>query len=248
MAKTIFSGGEDSGKSLMLATRAGQIAERNADWFKKTGVPRPIRSNLIFEQWFFDYVTKELNVPIYYWKDIEEWVTFEGCDMICDEIGAYLDSRTFKDLPLNVRLWLSQASKLGVDIYGSAQDFAQVDISFRRLVKSDEGGLFEIKKLLGSPRPHLTKPSSSRVWGICSMRELDPTGYDEQKKKFSKNQMFPSFFFITKENCSIFDTNKRIAPTKPPPYKHIVRPCADPNCKFKLYENVGGKIHKITHV
>lgn len=248
MAKYIFSGGEDSGKSYMLAYRSGQIVERNADWAKLTGKPRPIRSNLEYSEWFYDWAVNEMGVPIYYWKDVEEWERFEGCDMIIDEIGAYLDSRTFKDLPLSTRLWLSQASKLGVDMYGSAQDFAQVDLSFRRLVKSDNGGLFHINKLIGSPRPHASKPPVKRIWGICMMRELDPEGYDEQKKRFASDQIIPTFFTIRREICTIFDTNKRIAKSKPPPYKHIARHCEDPMCQMDLYRTIDGVKHRISHV
>jgi len=247
MAKTIFSGAEDSGKSYQLALHAGKLAERNAEWLKITGVPRPLVSNLEFQPWFFDRVTKELGIPIRYWKDIEELPALTNCDLIIDEVGSYFDSRTFKDLPLDVRLWLAQASKLGVDIFGSAQDFAQVDIAFRRLVSADNGGLFHITKLMGSQRPALTKPPVKRIWGICTMRELDPIAYEEESKKFG-NKGLPSFFFIQREICNIFDTSKRIAKSNPPPYKHVARTCSEPDCGFELYKTIHGVKHKISHV
>jgi len=237
MAKVIWAGAEDAGKSYKLAEMSGILVERNAKWIEAGLPPRPIRSNLEFKPWFEKFAA-ERYVPIIYWRDIEEWVTFAHCDMICDEIGAYLDSRTFKDLPLDVRLWLAQASKLGVDIYGTAQDFAQVDLSFRRLVVGQTNALYMISKLIGSARPDITRPPVKRVWGIGMQRELDPVAYDEQSKKFSNNSVFPSFFMYHKEICDIFDTTKRIAKTKPPPYKHIERECGDPDCEF----------HRITHV
>jgi len=244
MSKTIFAGLEDSGKSLMLAQYAGMIAERNSDWAKITKNPRPIVSNLEFQEPFHKYVTEELGIPITYWRDLDELPQLQNCDLIIDEVGAYFDSRTFKDLPLDLRLWLAQASKLGVDIYGSAQDFAQVDISFRRLTTT----LYHITKLIGSPRPAATRPPVRRIWGVCSIRELDPIGYDEQKKKFATDSWLPSFFFITREHCDIFDTTKRIAKTKPPPYKHIERACSDPQCQFELFIKRNGHKHKVTHV
>jgi len=243
MSKTIFSGLEDSGKSLKLAEFAGKIGERNADWLKITGKPRPIVSNLEFQQPFYEYITG-LGIPIRYWKDLEELPALRNCDLIIDEVGAYFDSRTFKDLPLDIRLWLSQASKLGVDIYGSAQDFAQVDITFRRLTTT----LYHITKLIGSPRPAETRPPVKRIWGLCMMRELDPVGYDETKRKFNNSSVLPQFFTIRREICEIFDTTKRIEKTAPPPYKHVARPCADPNCKFKMYEQHGGRLHRVSHV
>jgi len=244
MAKTIFSGLEDSGKSLKLAEYAGKIGERNAAWQKITGVPRPIVSNLEFRKPFVDYIQGELGVPIRYWKDLEELPALTDCDLIIDEVGAYFDSRTFKDLPLEVRLWLAQASKLGVDIYGSAQDFAQVDITFRRLTTQ----LFHITKLIGSQRPAITRPPVNRIWGVCMIRELDPVGYDEQKRAFNNRTTMPSFFLIRKEICEIFDTTKRIAKSAPPPYKHIERRCTEPGCNFELYKVVHGHKHKISHV
>jgi len=234
MSKTIFSGLEDSGKSYQLAITAGWLAERNSRWLKKTGVARPIVSNLKFETWFEEYVEKELGIPILYWHNLEDLPTMKDLDLIIDEVGAYFDSRTFSDLPLEVRLWLAQASKLGVQIYGSAQDFAQVDLSFRRLTTS----LVHITKIMGSPRPSKTKPPVKFIWGICSMRELDPMGYKEDEKKFTASGILPKFFFIRKEYCKIFDTNRRVAKSKPVPYKHIERRCELKDCAF----------HKLSHV
>lgn len=248
MAKYIFSGAEDSGKSYQLALAAGRLAERNHAWMKITGKPRSITSNLHFQPWFREYVEDKLGVPIKYWKDVEELPYMTGTDLIWDETGVALDSRNYKDLPADVRFWLAQASKLGVDIYGSAQDFAQVDISFRRLVSEDTGGLFHISKLIGSPRPHETKPPVKRIWGLCMMRKLDPVGYDEQSKKFSKDDIMPSFFLIRKEICSIFDTNKRIAKSAPPPLKHIARRCSIAGCKLHRHEVINGEDYLITHV
>jgi len=243
MAKIIYAGLEDSGKSLKLAEVSGKIVERNADWLKVTGIPRPLVSNIEYEQWFLNFA-RERGIPIYYWKDLEDLPRLKDCDVIIDEVGAYFDSRTFKDLPLEVRLWLAQASKLGVDIYGSAQDFAQVDLSFRRLTTE----LYQITKLIGSPRPTRTRPPVKRIWGICMMRELDPVGYDEAKKRFSSETFLPSFFTIKAEHCSIFDTTKRIAKSKPPPYKHVERHCEDPNCKFDKYVDRDGHKHMVSHV
>jgi len=241
--KVIFSGLEDSGKSYMLAKVSVELAYRNAKWLKMTGKPRSIVSNLEYSPAFFKEVTENLGIPIRYWRDIEELRTMTNCDLIIDEVGTYFDSRTFKDLPLDIRMWLAQASKLGVDIYGSAQDFAQVDISFRRLTSE----LHHVTKLIGSRRPTETRPPVGRIWGICTMQQLDPVAYDEQSKKFAGNE-FPRLFFIEREFCEIFDTTKRIPKSKPVPFKHVARPCADPNCKFKMYESIGGITHKIQHV
>jgi len=246
MAKVVYTGAEDSGKSYQLAMRAGKLVERNARWLKITGKPRPIASNLKFMPWFEKFAA-DLGVPIRYWKDLEELPSLNGCDLIIDEMGSYFDSRTFKDLPLDVRLWVAQASKLGTDIYGSAQDFAQVDVSFRRLVRGPTNGLFQIQKLMGSDRPHATKPPIRRIWGFCVMRELDPLKLDEGKNEFA-NKGMPSFFWLRKEICEIFDTTARIAKSSPVPYKHVERRCSDPDCKLEKYKVINGIHYNIQHV
>jgi len=246
MAKTIFSGAEDSGKSYMLAETCMKLADRNAAWLKLTGIPRPIVSNLRFSPWFVEEL-ESMGIPIRYWQDLEELEDLKECDLIIDEVGTYFDSRGFKDLPLSIRLWLAQASKMGCDIYGSAQDFAQVDVSFRRLVASTGGGLFHITKLIGSDRPAATKPPVKRIWGVCTMRELDPVAYDEESKKFS-GSAWPKIFFLRAAVCRVFDTTARIPKSSPPPYKHIARRCTVPGCRMGLHEIHDGVHYRVTHV
>jgi len=241
--KTIYAGLEDSGKSYMLGWVSGKIVERNARWLKITGVPRPLVSNIEYSQWFIDFAG-EKGIPIRHWKDLEELIDLRDCDLIIDEVGTYFDSRTFKDLPLEIRLWLAQASKLGVDIWGSAQDFAQVDIAFRRLTNE----LYWISKITGSPRPSKTRPPVKRIWGICTKRQMDPVGYDEQKKAFNNIGWLPWPFFIRREICTVFDTNKRIPKSAPPPYKHIERRCSLPDCNLEKIVMRHGQKHNIIHV
>lgn len=190
--KVIYSGLESSGKSLRLAQLTTDIAHRNGKWKKETNVARPIISNLLFSEDFKAYVENELGIPIIYWKNLTELIEYDNCDIIIDEVGTYFDSRMWSDLPLDVRRWLTQGAKRGVEIYGTAQDFAQVDLAFRRLVNH----LYHITKLVGSRRPSPTKPPVKYIWGICSMRELNPREYKEDKKSFDKTNIFPSFFTI----------------------------------------------------
>jgi len=243
MAKLIWTGLEDSGKTYMLAIASVKILKRNAKWLKITGKARSIISNLPYSN-EFKKMCQEAEIPLRNWKDVEELPELTNCDLFIDEVGTYFDARTFKDLPLEIRLWLAQASKLGVDIYGAAQDFAQVDIAFRRLTTQ----LFYIRKLIGSKRPAETKPPVKFIWGLCTNRELDPMGYDEKMLSFNSKSIFPWPFLLRKDYCKIFDTTKRIPRSDPPPYKHIARRCEHPNCKFELYGFHEGHKHKIIHV
>lgn len=224
--KVIYSGIEGQGKSLRLAMLAPDLVKRNSKWFEKSGVQRAIYSNLKFSEDFYNWATVQMNVPIIYWENLHELEQITNADVFIDEVGNYFDARMWADLSLDIRRWLTQGSKMGIDIYGTAQDFAQIDKAFRRLTNH----LFYIRKAFGSPRPSATKPPVKRIWGLCWVKELDPMGYDEDKSKFTSISIIPSFFWIDRKYCEIFDTGQKIKRSKPYPYRHIVRECEDPNC------------------
>lgn len=224
--KVIYSGLESSGKSLYLAKEAERILYRNAKWLKHSGITRPIRSNMEFSLWF-KTKAEELRIPLFIWENLEDIVGQADCDIIIDEIGTYFDSRTWTDLTLPTRRWIAQASKLGVEMYGAAQDFAQVDISFRRLVNE----LWYIKKLIGSPRPSNTRPPVKNIWGLCMMRDLDPRNYSETDNEFKTASPIPKFFFIKRHDCEIFDTRQMIKKSTMQPLLHEERIC--PDCGFQ---------------
>jgi len=248
MGKIIWTGLEDSGKTYMLAVASVKIAKRNAKLQETTGVIRPIISNLPYSKEFHD-LCKELNVVVENWKDLEDLLKLPerypgGGDIFIDEVGTYFDSRTFKDLPLDIRLLLAQFSKLGFDMYGAAQDFAQVDVAFRRLTNQ----LFYVRKLMGSGRPAKSKPPIKFIWGFCTLKEMDPIGYDEKMMQFNQKSVFPRPFFLRKDYCEVFDTNKRIPKSAPPPFKHIARHCEIEGCGMAMFEVKHGVKHKVNHV
>lgn len=95
--------------------------------------------------------------------------------------------------------------------------------------------LFEITKIIGSPRPSNTKPPIKTIWGICWIRELQAKNYKEDDKK--NIDIIGSFFWIQKKFCDIFDTTQKIEKSAPTKLKHIERFCEhfnNPNhtCQF----------------
>ena len=231
MSKIIYTGIESSGKSLRMAIEIPKIVKRNAKWFKQTGIVRPIYSNLKFTEKFEIWAKEDMKIPIIYWKNLDELIGVENADIMIDEIGNYFDSRNWSDLSLDVRRWITQGAKCGVEIWGSAQDFAQVDLAFRRLVNE----LYEIVKVIGSPRPSNTRPPVKRIWGLCWIRSVQSKNYKEDEKKYL--DIIGSIFFIKKEDCEIFDTTQKIEKSAPTLMKHTERFCEhyqDPNhsCKF----------------
>jgi len=218
--KYVISGLEDSGKSLRLARLIRTLVNRNSKWYDVTNVARPIKSNMHLSRDFIASAAK-VNVPIEIWHNLDEIAGQRDCDIIIDEIGTYFDSRLWTELSLDVRRWLAQASKLGVDIYGTAQDFAQVDKSFRRLVNQLE----HIVKFMGSARPTPSRPPVKRVWGLCLLFELNPVAYAEDNKEVTGFMGWPKPFFITRKDTDGYDTRQLQEKSTPPPLAHTARGC-----------------------
>jgi len=220
--KVIYSGLESSGKSLRLAMLCVDLVKRNAKWAKITANPRPIYSNMQFSDEFTQYA-RDMGITLAYWKNLDDLVKLEEADIICDEVGNYFDSRGWENLSLDCRRWLTQGAKTGIEFYGGAQDFSQVDIAFRRLVM--DGDLKLIRKICGSRRPAKTKPPVKFIWGICIMWGMDAQAYDEKNKSFSSGWIPSSIFFIRKKYCSIFNTNQKLLLSEAPLFRHKTRFC-----------------------
>jgi len=180
-------------------------------------IPRKIVSNIKYSKSLEEYAKKK-GIEIQYWRDIEELERLTECDLFIDEIGAYFDSRTFDLLPLSTRLWLAQAQKLGVHIWGGAQDWGQIDVSFRRLVKK----LYELKKVLGTRRPSKTFPPGKHPWAVIFAWRVAPAASSDSTD-LKTLSLVPEFHFAGKKSFARFDTNARVADTAPPPLKRIVR-------------------------
>jgi len=223
-------------KNVNLVLYALNSISESAGWAKITGRPRPIFSNMAFSPDFVSYAT-EMGIKLKNWKDLDELVKLDEADIICDEVGNYFDSRGWENLSLDVRRWLTQGAKTGIEFYGGAQDFAQVDVAFRRLVQ--DGDLKSIRKIMGSRRPAKTKPPVKRIWGVCIMWDMDAQGYDEKNKTFHSGWIPSGIFCIRKKYCNIFDTNQKLLLSEPPLMKHTARYCekheekgGDGSCRF----------------
>jgi len=209
--KVVYTGIESSGKSLLLAREAKRLVARNSKWFEITGVPRPILSNLKFSQDFFDYA-KSKNVPIIYWQNLEEIIYQTECDVFIDELLKYFDARLWATLTLDAKHWLSQGAKTGIHVYATSQDFSQVEKQFRILCSK----VYVVTKQMGSPRPMKTAPPVKFIWGLCTMRSVDPRSFKGDNAGMESTSLIPTPFFISKDDTSIFDTNAKVIPSELP--------------------------------
>lgn len=231
----IFSGLPGAGKSLKLAMTSVDTLYRNRKLHEKKGLPkRQLWSNIQFS----DDVEEEFGVGdngyIQYWHDPGQLVKMRDCDVVWDEIATHLDSTQWQNMSLELKRWLQQHRKYGVEIYGTTQDFAQIDKSMRRLTSD----LLLLTKVLGSPDPSPTRPSITRAWGVVLIRTLDPQKYDEEKSKFEAYGLLPKVMWIQTKWVKVFDTRQEILMGKYPPLRHIPRECERNDCSF----------HKIIHV
>jgi len=249
----VFTGLPGAGKSFKLGETLVSVLYRNKRYFEKryeawqnymkqadehriplekrkpAPEPRLLYTNLQFKP----EVEKEFYGFIRYWVDLRELTPLRDCDVAIDEIATYFDARLWETLSLEMRRWLAQHRKFGIEIYGTAQDFAQTDKAFRRLTSD----LLYLTKIVGSGDISPTRPAPRFIWGLVMVRRLDPTVYDEQKSKF-QSEGFPSFMFITRSGTEVFDTRAEVKMSQALPLKHIEKACELPNCSF----------HKIVHV
>jgi len=219
----IYSGRPGSGKTTMLANSLMATIYRNQKYYEKTGKVRLIYTNFHLRPDLEELFGGALR----HWQDLSQLEVLEDCDIFIDEIANYFDAQHWTETSLSIKRWLQQHRHLGVEIYGTTQDFAQVDISFRRMVSD----LYYIVKLASSRDPSPTKPPVKWVWGISVIYSMSPTDYKEDQKE--NRCSFSSLMWIDRDKVEIFDTREKILPGKYPPLRHTERKCTDPTCKFK---------------
>jgi len=223
MPITVISGRPGAGKSLMLAQKLLNVLARNEAWEKKSGRLRFVYTNLRLHPAIEEKYKRYLKT----WTQPLQLINVEDADVFIDEIARYFDSSMWKETPLSVKAWLQQHRKTGIEIYGNAQDFSQVDISFRRMTSD----LFYLVKLISSRDPSPTRPPVKWVWGVSMVYTISPVDYKEEQKE--NKSKFHGAMFITKSKAQVFDTRQKILAGDFPPYQHIMRHCSDSSCDYE---------------
>lgn len=219
----IIEGQPGQGKSLYTARIVRKLVLRNKKLFEKYGIVRYIFSNLIFSPEFEEFATitrrteqddsswlTEKIPLVKYWLTVDEVSKLYDCDLIWDEIATELDARSFTSLSDEVKRFLSQYDKRGVEIYANTQDYSIVDLRARMFVTR----VATMSKILGSRRPSATKPPITKVWGLVLVRDLAEWKASDPSKKVY--EYIPSFFLIDKEDVQIYDTRQTITATALP--------------------------------
>lgn len=214
----IYYGKPGMGKSLKLADKIVEILARNERWFKRTGQVRKIASNLrlssVFEEQYGSFVQ--------YWDDPIDLINLRDVDIFWDEIATHLDSTQWQNVPLDLKRFLQQHRKRGIDIYGTTQAFGMVDISMRRLVDN----LFLCRKITGSRNPSATKPPVKTIWGLIWLWEIEAMSFEDEKPK----HVGYDWVIISRRLVEVYDTTQEIMMGVYPPLRHVERHCLKPGC------------------
>jgi len=227
----LTTGLTSQGKTLELARTAFRLLYRNEKWFKKTGKLRQIAPNFPIAE----AVHKAFPGFIRRWHEIQELPLLRECDILWDEVANGMESANWANLDSDIKVFLRQHAKRGIDIYGTTQRWKSVDISFRSLV--DE--MYVAHKIIGSRRPSATKPEIKRPWGLIWLEEMEQSSFVEDKL-VSRGVLGWRIMAITKRLCDLYDTRYEVPQAKFSPLKHVERFCTDENCE---YHRVGKVIH-----
>jgi len=218
----ITEGAPGQGKSLYTSRLARRLVERNRKWaMKNPELPlRKVVSNIRFSESFEElagYGTEQSFLE--YWSDTQQICLLKDCDIIWDEIATELDSRNFANLTVELKRFLSQYRKRGIDIYANTQDFSMIDARARLMITN----VRTLTKVLGSRDISSTKPNPKVIWGLVLIRDVQNwKEIDPEKKKYS---FVPSFMLIEKSLVSLYDTRQDIPLGAPAPLRHIELRC-----------------------
>lgn len=208
-------GSPGNGKSLYMARTVRWLVERNKRNLLKYGIFRKVRPNSKFAKHFEDSCIIEHDGKTYnfleYWETMHDVMQMRDCDIVWDEIATEMDARESQTLPREVKRFISQYRKRGLEIYSNTQDFSYVDKRARGFVTH----LYMLTKIIGSPDPSPTKPPIKRIWGLIAKSKATDDSIRADSPENIKFHPIPSFFTINREDCEMYDTLDDI-PASPP--------------------------------
>ncbi len=224
----VIEGSVGQGKSLYTAKIIMRLLKRNKRWYQKGNPRRVVWSNL--------KLSKELENEwvgyLKYWADSALLVKLRDVDIVWDEIATELDARNWVNLSIEMKRFLSQYRKRGIDIYANTQDFSMIDQRARLMISR----VCTLSKIVGSRDISATKPDPKHIWGLVMIRQVE--NYRETDPEKKKYGLLPSFFLIVRDLVEIYDTTQDITLGELPRLKHEVRYCemhdiAGHDCTYK---------------
>jgi len=227
----VCTGLPGGGKTTWMADRnLWLLADNEKSQKKLGGERRRLVSNIHFAPHVeARYGVGDLYTPgnhgISYWSEPEQLVALRDCDINIDEMPTYFDSMQYSLMPVSLKRWLQQHRKLGISIYGTAQDFGQIDISIRRLTANlrvaEKWETFSTRDLSAN------MPAPRYPFGIISLWMVARKFYTKDQTEYKFTTMFPELLFFGKKTVSVFNTREEILPGTYPPLRKVVRVCPE---------------------
>jgi len=232
----IVEGAPGQGKSLYTAQKTAELLVRNEKWFTSltehfrrqpeafipeggTQPVAPERRKIWSNLKFSDTFEARWEGWIEYWADSSVLVKLHDVDVIWDEIATELDARNWANLSIEMKRFLSQYRKRGIDIYANTQDFSMIDQRARLMISN----VRTLSKIIGSSDISTTKPPPKYIWGIVMIREV--RNFRETNPEKKQYDMLPTFMWISRELVEVYNTRQDIKLGEHPRLKHEVRYC-----------------------
>lgn len=205
-----------NGKTLQMA-RVADALFKEYRWVQRKYPQLPKRalwSNMKFSKAIED---AHLGYDLHYWTDPRELYGLRDVDILWDDIGIYLATEEWDKVDKRLRKMLIMYRHRGLRIYATTQDYKQVAIQYRRMVKT----AYKMTKVIGSRDKSATRPPVKRVWGLIWLRKFDVEELEAQKsggaslKRLKKDgsAFFPSdWFFIERDLVDMYDSYEELDP------------------------------------
>lgn len=218
----VYTGLPSAGKNTMLSFIAFNVLRNNYKQWKKTGYKRKL---------CVDFTLNEKKIAPYrelveYFNGVNEMETWRDADIFFGELALDFDAHHWESTPRSIKKYLRLHRHYRVNIWGCAQDFTTVDISFRRLVNN----LYYLHRILGSreplPTPLAVKLKRRPLRFLFTLeRGVDRALWGVEKEHYEFISTTPRLFWGS--DFDLFDTHEDVADKALPPLRKIVRVCPE---------------------
>jgi len=238
----VYTGRPGAGKSSKFADKMVAVMLRNKAWYERLYMYPidgfiPIKRKVYTNSPIKKEVIEKLGLKDYYgeFRGIHQALNLRDCDIFWDEMQVDCHIDQDQKLPRQAFEFFQQHRKLGLEIYATSQDFAQLTKGVRRTVMH----LVYYVKIIGSRNPSATRPPVKKPFLLSLGFTLDPALYEEDSSKKGLGfdlSTFPEIMYLNAEKLLRYSTGYIITQGDLPPFQHYERRCGNPSCTHcKVY-------------
>jgi len=168
----------------------------------KTYVLAQIAYNALYEgrdvyaNFRLGYPEESKSQNLHYWRDPKDLVGIENGVIVMDEAHVYFNSRLWAEFPIELQYKFQQHRKDGLDIWGTVQNEARLDVVIRELVTS----FYQCVKMFGSGE------GASTPWGLIRVAQYAP----EDIKSIRGQPKAVEWYWIKSKITRFYDTLGKI--------------------------------------